>query len=227
MEETTHALFSIGPLEVTGTVTTMWAIIIVLTLLSWLATRNMKEVPGKLQNIAEMAVGSLQNYFNGTLGTRLCKKYFPVFATFFIFIIVSNYSGLLPGAGHLKAFHVPTASLSVTAGLAIVAFFTTHFVGVKERGFGKYLIGVLTSMTIPLFFLAIIEQFVRPFSLALRLYGNLYGEEAVTENLYSIFPILAPLVMQVLSLLFCLIQALVFTMLLSIYVSEAAEEEEE
>ena len=213
MEETTHALFSIGPLEVTGTVTTMWAIIIVLTLLSWLATRNMKEVPGKLQNIAEMAVGSLQNYFNGTLGTRLCKKYFPVFATFFIFIIVSNYSGLLPGAGHLKAFHVPTASLSVTAGLAIVAFFTTHFVGVKERGFGKYLIGVLTSMTIPLFFLAIIEQFVRPFSLA--------------ENLYNIFPILAPLVMQVLSLLFCLIQALVFTMLLSIYVSEAAEEEEE
>ena len=115
MEETTHALFSIGPLEVTGTVTTMWAIIIVLTLLSWLATRNMKEVPGKLQNIAEMAVGSLQNYFNGTLGTRLCKKYFPVFATFFIFIIVSNYSGLLPGAGHLKAFHVPTASLSVYA----------------------------------------------------------------------------------------------------------------
>ena len=47
MEETTHALFSIGPLEVTGTVTTMWAIIAVLTLLSWLATRNMKDVPGR------------------------------------------------------------------------------------------------------------------------------------------------------------------------------------
>ena len=89
MEETTHALFSIGPLEVTGTVTTMWAIILVLTLLSWLATRNMKDVPGKLQNVAEMAVGSLQNYFNGTLGTELCKKYFPVMATFFIFIVIS------------------------------------------------------------------------------------------------------------------------------------------
>ena len=75
-----------------------------------------------------------------------------------------------------------------------------------------------------LFFLAVIEQVVRPFSLALRLYGNLYGEESVTENLYSIFPIIVPLVMQVLSLLFCLIQALVFTMLLSIYVSEAVEE---
>ena len=224
MEEASNVLFSIGPLQVTGTVVTMWAIILILTLISWLATRNMKDVPGKLQNVAEMAVGYLQNYFNGTLGNKLCKKYFPVFATFFIFIIVSNYSGLLPGAGHLKAFHVPTASLGVTAGLAVVAFFTNHAIGVKERGFGKYFLGMLTSMTIPLFFLAIIEQVVRPFSLALRLYGNLYGEEAVTENLYSIFPIIVPLVMQVLSLLFCLIQALVFTMLLSIYVSEAVEE---
>ena len=132
MEEASNVLFSIGPLEVTGTVTTMWAYILILTLLSWLATRNMKDVPGKLQNIAELAVGGLQNYFNGTLGTKLCKKYFPVFATFFIFIVVSNYSGLLPGAGHLKAFHVPTASLSVTAGLAVAAFFTTHTIGVRE-----------------------------------------------------------------------------------------------
>ena len=224
MEETSHALFSIGPLEVTGTVVTMWGIILVLTVLSWLATRNMKEVPGKLQNVAELAVGSLQNYFNGTLGPELSEKYFPIFATFFIFIIVSNYSGLLPGAGHLKAFHVPTASLSVTAGLGVIAFMTTHVIGSKEQhGFGKHLVKTLSSMTLPLFFLAVIEQFVRPFSLALRLYGNMYGEEMVTENLYSIFPVVAPLIMQVLSMLFCLIQALVFTMLLSVYVKEVAE----
>ena len=227
MEEESHVLFSIGPLEVTGTVTTMWASILVLTVVSWLATRNMKDVPGKVQTLAELAVSSLQNYFNGTLGPKLCKKYFPIFATFFIFILISNYSGLLPGAGHMKAFHVPTASLSVTAGLAVIAFFTTHIIGIKERGFGKYLKSVLTMMPLPLFFLAIIEQFVRPFSLALRLFGNLYGEESVTENLYNIFPILAPLIMNVLSLLFCLIQALVFTMLLSLYVAEAAGEEEE
>ena len=123
-------------------------------------------------------------------------------------------------------FHVPTANLSVTVGLAVIAFFTTHIIGIREKGFGKYFISMLTSMTIPLFFLAIIEQVVRPFSLALRLYGNLYGEEAVTENLYSIFPVVVPLVMQILSILFCLIQVLVFTMLLSIYVREAAEKEE-
>jgi len=223
MEEANQVLFWLGPLAVTSRVTTMWGKILVLTLLSALATRNMKEVPGKLQNVAEMAVGKLQDYYRGTLGEELCKKYFNVFATFFIFIIVSNYSGLLPGMGHLRGMSVPTAGLSVTAGLALCGFFTNHVIGVKERGFKRYFLGVLTSMTVPLFFLAVIEQIVRPFSLALRLYGNLYGEETVTENLYVVFPLLLPLVMQILSLLFCLIQALVFTMLLSIYVREALE----
>ena len=73
--------------------------------------------------------------------------------------------------------------------------------------------------------LTLIEQFVRPFSLALRLYGNLFGEEMVTEQLGELFPIILPLLMQVLSLLFCLIQAIVFTMLLSIYIGEAIGEE--
>ena len=225
MEEATHALFHIGPLEVTGTVTTMWAIILVLTVLSWLATRNLKDVPGPLQNLAESAVDYLRGYYGKILGEENARKYLPVFATFFVFIIVCNYSGILPGAGHYSAFHVPTASLSVTAGLAVVAFFTIHVIGVKEKGFGKYLKHLFSPMPLPLFFLVIVEQFVRPFSLALRLYGNMYGEENVTENLYKIFPIGVPLIMNVLSLLFCMIQALVFTMLLSIYTSEAFEEE--
>ncbi|MGN0983159.1 MAG: F0F1 ATP synthase subunit A [Candidatus Limivicinus sp.] len=221
MEHTSNALFAIGPIEITGVVVTMWVIIAVLALLSWLATRNMKDVPGTLQNLAEMAVSKLQGYYEGILGPELAEKYFPVLATLFIFIIVSNYAGLLPGAGHIKGFSVPTASLSVTAGLAIVGFFTTHTVGIKERGVKGYLKSFVSVM-LPL---TLVETFVRPFSLALRLFGNLFGEEMVTEQLYGIFPILVPLVMNVLSLLFCLIQALVFTMLLSIYIAEAAGEE--
>ncbi len=229
MEHASNVLFSIGPLEVTSTVTTMWAIIAVLTLLSWLATRNLKEVPGPLQNAAELAVGYLRNYYEGNLGKEHGRKYFSVFATFFIFIIVCNYSGILPGAGHLKGFAVPTASLSVTAGLGVIAFFTTHVIGVKERGLGKYLASFASIKPIFLVVLMLplnlLEQLIRPASLALRLYGNLYGEEMVTETLYEIFPIGVPLIMNVLSLLFCMLQAMVFTMLLSIYVSEAVEEE--
>lgn len=222
MEHGSSVLFAIGPIEITGVVVTTWVIIAVITLVSWLATRNMKDVPGPLQTAAELAVGKLQGYFSGIMGEHHAKKYFPVFATFFIFIIVSNYSGILPGAGHITGFSVPTACLSVTAALGIVAFAATHIIGVKELGAKEYFKSFLKPVAL-LLPLSLLEQFIRPFSLALRLYGNLYGEEMVTSNLYNIFPILLPIVMQVLSLLFCAIQALVFTMLLSIYVSEAFE----
>ena len=228
MEEATNVLFSIGPLEVTSTVTTTWGIILVLALFSWLATRNLKDVPGPMQNLAEMAVGSLRSFFEGTLGKEYSRKYFPILGTFFVFIVTCNYCGVLPGAGHLKGFAVPTACLSVTAGLGVVAFFTTHTIGIRERGLGPY----LSSFAKPLFLIVLmlplnlLEQFIRPMSLALRLYGNMYGEENVTEQLYELFPIGAPLIMNVLSLIFCLLQAVVFTMLLSIYISEAVETEE-
>ena len=227
MEEAGNVIFSIGPLQVTSAVTTMWAIIFVLALVSFLATRNLKEVPGPLQSLAEIAVDKLRDYFGGLLGEKNTRKYFPVFATFFIFIIVSNYSGLLPGAGHVKGFALPTASLSVTAGLAIVAFFTTHVIGIRERGLKHYALSLAQPLYLSFLILPLnlIEQLVRPASLALRLYGNMYGEETVTEQLYEIFPIGVPLIMNVLSLLFCMLQAMVFTMLLSIYVSEATEEE--
>lgn len=228
MEHASNVLFRLGPLEVTSAVTTMWAIIAVLTLLSWLATRRLKEVPGPLQSAAEIAIDKLRGYYEGLLGKEHARKYFPVFATFFIYIIVCNYSGLLPGAGHLKGFALPTASLSVTVGLGITAFFTTHVIGVRERGLKHYALSFAQPLYLCFLMLPLnlIEQIIRPASLALRLYGNMYGEETVTENLYEIFPIGVPLIMNVLSLLFCLLQAIVFTMLLSIYVSEAIEVEE-
>ena len=222
--EGTNVLFSIGPLQVTSTVTTMWGVIIVLGLLSYFATRNLKTIPGPLQNVAELAVESLQKYFTGNLGKTIARRYLPIFATFFVFIIVSNYTGILPGFGHVSGMATPTACLSVTAALGIIAFFTTHAVGIRERGFGAYIKTFIMPIAVMLP-LNLLEQVIRPVSLALRLYGNMYGEEMVTEQLYEILPIGAPLIMNALSLIFCFIQAMVFTMLLSIYVSEAAGEE--
>ncbi|MBS1402318.1 MAG: F0F1 ATP synthase subunit A [Oscillospiraceae bacterium] len=222
MEHSSNVLFSIGPLEVTKVVVTMWVIIAVLALVSFLATRKLRDVPGPLQNAAEMAIESLQNFFAENMGKENARRYFPIMATFFIFIVISNYSGLLPGAGYV--FAVPTACLSVTAGLAAVAFFATHTVGIQRQGVGGYLKSFLKPFILMLP-LTLIEQIVRPFSLALRLYGNLYGEEMVTEQLGELLPLVLPLLMQVLSLLFCLIQAIVFTMLLSIYIGEAIGEE--
>ena len=77
MEHSSNVLFSIGPVEITGVLVTMWVIIALLALVSWLATRNMKEVPGLLQNLAEMSVSKLQSYFEGVMGKKLAKRYFP------------------------------------------------------------------------------------------------------------------------------------------------------
>lgn len=219
----TDVLFSIGPLQITGVVVTTWVIILVLAGVSILATRNLKDVPGPLQNLAEMAIDGLRNFFAEILGRKHADKYFPIFATFFIYIIVCNYAGLLPGAGHLTGFSVPTACLSVTAALGIIAFGATHTITIRERGWKQPIRHLLKPFVLMLP-LNLIEQIVRPVSLSLRLYGNLYGEEKVTEELYNIFPILVPAVMNGLSLLFCLIQAMVFTMLFAIYVSEGIEE---
>ena len=222
--EGTNVLFSIGPVQITSTLTTIWAIILILTVLSILATRKLKDVPGPLQNLAEMAVESLQNIAAGFMRANAAKNSLPILATYIRNTVGCNSAGRPPGAGHFKGFAVPTACLSVTAALGIIAFFTTHTIGIRERGLKRYLLSFVTPFILMLP-LNLIEQFVRPFSLALRLYGNLYGEEMVVEQLYNIFPILLPVLMNVLSLLFCMIQAMVFTMLLSIYVSEAIEEE--
>ena len=110
MEHTSNILFSIGPLEVTKTVVTMWVIIVVLGFVSWLATRRLKMVPGPIQSAAEMAVTKLQDYFTGTMGRDNARRYFPVMATFFIFIVVcrthgeSVYHG---GPGDYRFLHHP------------------------------------------------------------------------------------------------------------------------
>ncbi len=107
MEHSSNVLFSIGPVEITGVLVTMWVIIALLALVSWLATRNMKEVPGLLQNLAEMSVSKLQSYFEGVMGRKLAKRYFPLMATFFIFIIVCNYSVCSPVQGTSPVFPCP------------------------------------------------------------------------------------------------------------------------
>lgn len=225
MGERSRVLISIfGVLDVTGEVVMMWLILGMLALLSFLATRNLKERPGRLQNIVEAGVEYLDQFFAGILGKEKSRRYFPVLATLFIFIICCNYSGLLPGVGMTDYLKAPTSSLSVAIGLGLVAFLFLQAAGLRV-GVRHY----FKRFVSPMFFmlpLLVLDEFIKPVSLALRLYGNVFGEETVTEELYHLIPIGAPLLMLALSILFCAIQAVVFTMLVSIYLDEATELEE-
>lgn len=208
-----------GILDVTGEVITMWVILAVLTVVSLLVTRNLKERPGKFQNLLETGVEYLDNFFTGILGKEECRKYFYFLASMFTFIILCNYSGLIPGMGMTDWFKAPTSSLSVTLGLGVCSFFFIQKAA-ASKGI-KHFFKRFLSVALPLL---ILDEFIKPASLALRLFGNILGEESVTEQLYNILPIGAPMVMMILSCLFCAIQAVVFTMLVAIYLQEAVED---
>ncbi|MBR6694546.1 MAG: F0F1 ATP synthase subunit A [Clostridia bacterium] len=212
-----------GFLDVTGEVVTMWLILGIIAVISLIVKCSLKERPGRFQNMIETAVESLDNFFTGNLGKPKGRKYFPFLATLFVFIVLSNYSGLVPGVGLTDYVKAPTACLSVTAALGIITFIFLQTSGIRHdvRHYFKHFISPIAVM-LPLLLL---DEFIKPASLALRLYGNVFGEETVTEELYHIMPIGAPVIMMVLSLLFCALQAIVFTMLVSIYLDEVTETE--
>jgi len=218
MEEA-KVLFTIFGLEVTGHVTTMWGIMLFMFLVFVVATRKLDKVPGRFQCMVEYTVEALLNFFSGIMGREQARRYFPLLATLFLFILISNWSGLLPFAGHVEGFRPPTSTLSVTAGLAVIAFVATQIAGFREKG-----LGYLKSFFQPFFImfpLNLIEELVRPLSLSLRLFGNIFGEEMVVVVLLSMAPYFAPIPMQLLGILFGFIQALVFTTLTAIYISSA------
>ncbi len=210
-----------GILDVTGEVVTMWIILAIVTLLSLIVKKNLKERPGKFQNIIETGVEYLDNFFTDILGKKKARKYFTFLASLFIFIIFSNYSGMIPGVGLTPYAKAPTACLSVTAALGVMTFIFLQVSGIKHNA--KHYFKHFVSPIVIMLPLLLLDEIIKPASLALRLYGNVFGEEMVTEELYHIFPIGVPVVMMVLSLLFCALQAMVFTMLVSIYLDEFTE----
>lgn len=221
MEGHGAALFYIGSFGVTSVMTTMLGITLLLGLVCWLGTRRMKERPSGLQNILEKVVELLDNFISDIMGKDLCRRCFPFLASLFIFIVISNYSSLLPFAGKIPGLAAPTSSLSVTAALALCTFCYTHYMGVRSNG----LLGYTKHFISPYAFLLpllLMDELVRPVSLALRLYGNIFGEEEVTAQIFNMVPFLAPLVMNALSLLMGFVQAMVFVLLSSIYISGAA-----
>jgi F-type H+-transporting ATPase subunit a len=205
---------------------TSTVITIILCAISIFAGKRLQTVPSGLQNAIEMGIEKLYNFFEDIMGAHACKRYFPLVATIFIYIIVANYSGLLPGAGHINGVAAPTSSINCTAAMAVVVFFATHIIGIREHNGLSYFKHFLKPFAF-LMPLMVIEEFVRPVSLTLRLYGNVFGEETVTSSFFELVPIGLPVVMQAISVLMGLVQALVFSLLAGIYIMEALREHEE
>lgn len=200
-------------------VTYTWVAMALLALLSYLATRRIDILPNRIQNVMEVVVGSIETMLVDTMGDK-GKQFFPLIATIFIFILLSNLMGLVPG------FSGATANLNTTVSMALVVFVITHIVGVRTHGF-KYVKQFLGPVwwLIPLMFpIEVISHLSRPLSLSVRLFGNMEGGHIVIAVLFILVPLLVPMPMFVLKILISGIQALVFTLLSMMYIAGAMEE---
>ncbi|MCL4424434.1 MAG: F0F1 ATP synthase subunit A [Firmicutes bacterium] len=205
--------------EVNAVVVTFWGLMLIIAVLGFFAGRRVTKVPLGLQNLFEMLLDSLENWYGGFMGGReVARRYLPFLSTFFIFILLSNYSGLIPGAG--KFFNPPTGRWGTTAGLAIVVIVATHYFAFKEKGAKAYFSHYVqpAAFMLPL---NILEEFIKPFSLSLRLFGNIFAEEVLLVIVVSLVPLFVPIPIMALSLLLGGIQAIVFTTLASIYIGSA------
>lgn len=227
--EQNAVLFHLFGLEVTSVVTTEWALMAIVILFFFIATRRLERVPkSRLQSVVEFAVESLYGFVKGQMGEERAREFVPLIGSFFIFILVSNYSGLIPGAGHVAGFAAPTSHWSVTLGLALVVFFATQYYGVKKQGFNYIKRMFQPYIIAPLIFVMnVLDHVVRPMSLSLRLYANIFGGETVVLALLVAIPYFLPITTLLLELIFGFIQAFIFTALTTVYLTEATGEEEE
>lgn len=195
-----------------------WLIIIMLLLVSVIATKAIKAVPSGMQNFMEVVIGGIENMIVETMGEH-GRPFFPLVATLAIFILVSNLVGLIPG------FFPPTANINTTAACAIVVFVMTHVVGVKEHGvkYIKHFMGPIIWLAPMIFFIEVIGHLSRVISLTLRLFGNMNGHELVLMIFFGLAPFLVPLPMMLMGVLVSFIQAFVFMLLAMIYIQGSLE----
>jgi F-type H+-transporting ATPase subunit a len=178
-----------------------------------------KTAPGGVQNVMEVVISGLVNFIEEIMGPE-GKHYFPLIASLFLFILVCNFLGLIPG------FDSPTANLNTTLALALVAFAATHYIGIRKHGFGyiKHFFGPLWALAPFMFIIEGISHLARVLSLSFRLFGNMIAKHKLLIVLFFLFPYFLQVPILGLGVLVAFIQAGVFTLLTMLYLAGSIEE---
>jgi len=173
------------------------------------------------RNSLEIFVEWFVNFIEGLLG-RQGRSFVHVYGTFFLFILAANLIGLLPG------FAPPTSNFNVTFALGVTSFLVYNYYGFRAKGVGylKHFLGPIWWLAFLMLPLELIDNLVRPVSLALRLFGNMTGDHLVLEIFTGLTKVVVPVVFYALGAFVSLIQAFVFTILSIIYLSLALAEHE-
>jgi len=209
---------AMGSLLINESVITTWGIILVLILVAWLSTRQLKLFPGLLQTIIESIVAAIDAAILA-VAPEHGRQIMPFIATLWLFLIVANLIGLIPG------LHSPTRDLSVTSALAVLVFFSVHWFGIKTQGLTKYLQHYLSPNPILLPF-HIISEFTRTLALAIRLFGNMMSLEMAAMLILLVAGLFAPIPILMLHIIEALVQAYIFGMLALIYLAGAIQSQQ-
>jgi F-type H+-transporting ATPase subunit a len=201
----------------TQTLFNTWLIMAVLIVFSFLVTRKLTNIPGPLQRAVEMYVSFFDNLVKETFEST-SRSYLPLVGTMFIFLLLCNCLGIIPGLDE------PTKDLNTPLGLGIMGFFLTHTAAIREKG----IIAYLKEYTEPFFIMAplnVVSEVAKVVSITFRLFGNIFGGAiiiaVVSPLVYHL--ILPPFLSAFFGLFVGIIQAFVFTMLTITYIAVAVK----
>jgi F-type H+-transporting ATPase subunit a len=219
--------------SITSTIVTMWIVTIVVIALLLILGRGRALLPGRAQNAVEHVYELVQD-FGISLGGPEAKPYIMVFIGFFLYILFSNWAGLIPPIGKVDELRAPTSDLNITIGLALVAFVFIEYQGFRHLGvrgylgkffpFGEFRNGIgagAIAMFVGL--TELLLEFVKPVTLSMRLFGNIYGGEVALGVLTALTIAIVPMAMLALEVLLNLIQALIFATLTLMFTLVAIE----
>jgi len=235
-------IFKIAGLPVTNTLILAWIVMGVLIFLGTSATYKLSPVPGRMQNFMEAVIDASYNFVKSIIGSdKDTERVYPFILTFFVFILVSNWLGLIPGVGtvgtevehsghnvFLPFLRAPASDLNTTLAFAVISVTITNVFGIAAVGFFKHF-GKFISFKSPVhFFVGILEsiaEVAKIISFSFRLFGNVFAGEVLLVVIASLIPYIAPLPFLGLEIFVGFIQALVFSMLTLIFIKVAISNE--
>ena len=230
-------IFNLWGISVTNSFLTAYFVMAILFIGSYLITRSLHMVPTMPQLMGEIVVGGLYDFFKSVTGKHI-KRFFPLLASIFIFVIVSNWIGLLPGVGTIGFFHGkeftplfrgPTADLNTTLALALVSVFAIQYYGFKIAGihYSTRFINFSNPILFGVGILEFVSELSKIISFAFRLFGNIFAGEVLLAVIAFLIPFIVPLPFLTLELFVGFIQALVFSMLTAVFLNVAVSHGEE
>lgn len=208
----------LGPLRITNTVITTWAIMLALALTAWFGTRRLTLAPTRLQNLLEAIVAATEEAVRMVLPDQY-RLVLPFIGTLWLFIVVANLVSLIPGV------RSPTGDLSLTAALALLVFVAVHWYGIRTQGLKHYLRHYLQPNPILLPF-HLVSEISRTLALAIRLFGNIFSLQMAALLVLLVAGFLVPVPVLMLHLIEGLVQAYIFGMLALVYVAGAIQSHE-